>query len=382
MTRAIDWRSERRKFPIFETRNYCAAQCLGPCLEETYADLAAYVRSIGLRSRALPEWADRWRELHALTEDVLDAPRGTVFLADSATAAHAAFAAALQPEGKRSRIVISNSDFHSTRYLWTAQAKRGFDVVEVASKGVAHGDAATYLDAIDERTRVVALSLVSPRSGALLDAMAIVARAREVGALTILDAYQGMGIVPVAVREIGADAIVGGYHKWLSGAGMGLAFAYVSPDLTERLVPVYPGWLGSRDFLGFSEVYEPSPTATRFSQGTPAMEPVYSARAGLRWVLDVGIENLRARSLELTERVVRGAKAAGLALNTPSEPERRGGMVCLDIADATGIAAKLAEHAIDVDARPGAGLRIGPHPCAREEEIDRVIAVIAEASRR
>lgn len=376
-----DWRGSRERFPTLLERAYFASQSLGAYPREALDDLDAWRRSVRLRNRGIPEWAGRWAELHGLAEQLLDAPPGSVFFRDSATAVQAAVAASLEPTGARRRLVVATGDFHSSRYLWSAQALRGFEVVEVESNSEAHADAEPFLRAIDERVAVVAVSLVSPRSGALLDAAPIVEAAHRAGAVVVLDTFQAVGIVPVRVPELRADVLVGGFHKWVGGCGTGLAFGYVAPALCERLRPVYPGWMGHADLLGFRERYEPAAGAARLQQGMPAMEPVYTSRAGIRWVLEAGIDDIRARSVELCDRVARRALAAGLRVRTPLEAARRGGMICVDVPDAPAVVAALAEEGIDVDVRPGAGIRVGPHPCATPEECDLVVDRIAATCR-
>ncbi len=89
------------------------------------------------------------------------------------------------------------------------------------------------LDAIDETTAIVAFSHVLFRTSYIMDADAIVRRARQVGAMTMLDTYQSAGIIPVDVESLGVDFAVGGCLKWLCG-GPGNAFLYTRPDLLKR----------------------------------------------------------------------------------------------------------------------------------------------------
>ncbi len=373
----MDFTRERARFPILSERVYFAQQCLGATPAEMEADLGAYAASLARRSRALGEWAERWWEMHRLVESLLSAPPGSVFLRDSATAAQAAVASALDARPERSRVIVGTADFHSSRYLWRAQASRGFDVVEVQTLGAAADDAVRIASMIDEHTRVVALSLVSPRTGALLDTAPIVRAARRAGAIVVLDAYQAVGIVPVRVGELGAHVVVGGFHKWVGGGGTGLAFGYVEPSLLPQLRPAYPGWLAHRDLMGFCDDFEAAHTAEKLQQGMPAMEPVYSTRAGLEWILAHGIDPIRARSLELTDRILAAAEERRLPVITPRAAARRGGMVCIDVPDGKRLVAELAVDGIDIDARPGAGIRLGPHPAATFEQCDHVVERIA-----
>ncbi|MDI1449988.1 aminotransferase class V-fold PLP-dependent enzyme [Polyangium sp. 6x1] len=376
----IDFARERRRFPLLDERSYFACQCMGPYPSQMMDDLRAYERTLVLRSRAIPEWAGRWAEMHRLTEELVGAPQGSIFLRDSATAVQAAICAGIEPIGERSRILIGTGDFHSSRYVWAAQERRGFQVLDLPTKGPDALDAEAIAAQIDERVRVVALSLVSPRNGALLDARPIASAARRAGALLVLDVYQAIGVVPVSASELGAHVLVGGFHKWVGGGGTGLAFGYVEPGILDEITPAFPGWMAHRELLGFRDDFEPSATATKLEQGMPAMEPIYTSRAGIRWVLDVGVAALRERSLQLTERLLAHAEAAGLPLTTPRRADRRGGMVCLGVphGDAAAIVAALEQEGIDIDVRPGAGLRIGPHPCLEDDECDRLMARLTE----
>jgi kynureninase len=369
----------RARFPLLDERLYFASQCLGPMPAEALDDLDAYCRSLLQRKRAIAEWVDRLNEMTSLFEALLGAPKNSVALRDSATAAQAALAAAITPHGRRNRILLSSQDFHSTRYLWKAQVQRGFEVIELAPRDGGEITTAQYVEAIDDRTALVEAALVSPRSGALLDARAVIRAAHAQGALVVLDAYQAVGIVPVDVQSLDADAVVGGTHKWLGGGDMGLAFLYVRPSLAEGLTPAYPGWIGHASMLSFGDDYVPAVGARRFQQGSPAMAPIYLARAGVRFAIEAGVENLRARSLELTQRMIDRADSRGIRLRTPRRPEARGGMLCFDVPRCSEVEGRLADRGIDVDHRPGAGLRVAPHFCHRDDECDRVVDAIADA---
>src|SRR4030095_2561217 len=90
------------------------------------------------------------------------------------------------------------------------------------------------LDAIDEKTAVVAFSHVLFRTSYITDAAAIAARARDQGATVILDTYQSAGIIPVDVTALGVDFAVGGSGKWLCG-GPGDGGGVLRPRACERL---------------------------------------------------------------------------------------------------------------------------------------------------
>jgi kynureninase len=250
-------------------------------------------------------------------------------------------------------------------------------VIEVPSRDGMSFPVDDLIAAIDERTAIVAVPLVAYSNGALLQAEKLIAAAHKAGAVVVLDAYQAAGIVPIQVRALGVDALVSGTNKWLSSAGMGLAFLYVRADLANRLAPAYPGWFAHEDPLAFGEVFVAADGARRFEQGAPAVEAIYGARAGIRFALDVGVDAIRARSLELADYLITGVDKLGIPLATPRTHAERAGMVCLDIGDAEAMATALGEHGIDVDTRPGLGLRISCHPCNTKGDLDRLLAALS-----
>lgn len=372
-----EWSALRARVPIFGERVYLASHCLGPLPAETFRDLDEYAQTLRLRNRALEAWMERISEVRSLCEQVLHGAPGTVALGASSTQCHAQIASALRPRGERRVILGTDLDFPSVRYLWAAQAARGFEYRTVCSPDGVAMPTQQLIDAIDEHTAVVAVSVASYFNGAMLDLAPVIAAAHAHGACVVLDAFQAVGIVPLDVGALGVDFLVAGTHKWLCGGGTGLAFVYVRPDRAIELTPAYPGWLGHTAMADYAESYVPAVGARRFEQGTPAVEPVYTARAGLRLVLDAGVEALRARNLELSDRMLRGAEALGIAVDTPREHHARSGMLCLRVVDAKAVAGQLEARGFDVDTRPGSGLRASPHPLLTEDECDAFLHTLA-----
>jgi kynureninase len=116
----------------------------------------------------------------------------------------------------------------------------------------------------------------------------------------------------------------------------------------------------------------------RFMGGSPSIPALYAARSGYRIVRKVGVERIRARSQSLTERLIRGADLQGLTVNTPRDPQRRGGTVCLDFPGADLAHDLLIERDILIDYRPNCGIRVSPHFYNTEGECDAALEAIAE----
>ena len=87
----------------------------------------------------------------------------------------------------------------------------------------------------------------------------------------------------------------------------------------------------------------------------------YAARAGYRTVQEVGMETIRATSLEMTQRVIDIADGLDIPVRSPRRPELRGWTVTLGVANEQQVVAELISRGVIVDGRPGAGIRVGPH---------------------
>jgi selenocysteine lyase/cysteine desulfurase len=272
---------------------------------------------------------------------------------------------------ERNKVVMSELDFPTDGHVWLANAGRGVEIEWLRSPDGLTIPLEEYDRAIDERTAVVMVNRVLYRSSAIVDAKEVCRIARERGALSCLDDYHGIGIVPLDLHDIGADLYTAGVLKWLCG-GPGLAFLYVRRALIPTLEPAVTGWFATADPFSFDNQHlEYHATARRFEHGTPPA-PVYPiAEGGLEIVSEVTPERIRRRQGELTDRVIERADDLGLPVRTPRDRDARGGVVNVGVGpDAATICHRLLERDVCTDHR-GDGLRISPHFFNTEDDIDR-----------
>jgi kynureninase len=371
------WRSE---FPILETCTYLVSHSLGAMPRGAAASLQEYADTWATRGvRAWHEgWWEMGRTIGDLLAPIIGAPPGSIAMHQNVTVAQGIVGSAFAYDGPRRRIVLSELDFPTNIYLYGGFRRYGAEVVVVPSDDRVRGDLDRLLDAIDDRTVLVSLSLVLFRSSALQDAAAVIARAHHVGAHVVLDIYQAAGIVPVDVEALGVDFAVGGSVKWLCG-GPGAGYLYVRPDLAATIEPGLAGWAAHAAPFAFEAApirYAGPPD--RFQTGTPNVPALYAARAGYAIVNEIGVGAIRARSLTLTRRMIEHARAAGLPLNTPEEDRQRAGAIIIDIPDPARVADELIRRNVIVDARPGAGVRMAPHFYNTEAEIDHAMRTLVD----
>jgi kynureninase len=368
-----DLRDYRDRFPILAETTYLINHSLGAMPAEAESRLAEYARS--WKTRGVRAWEEGWWELPLTTGDqigrLIGAPPGTVSMHQNVTIAEAVVLSCFGFEGERRRIVYEEGNFPSVRYLY--QAARGAEVV------VAPDDEGV-VGAIDERTLLVPVTHVLFKTGEIQDVEAIVARAHEAGALVVLDAYQSVGTVPLDVTKLGVDFAVGGSVKWLCG-GPGAAWLYVRPELAETLEPALTGWQAHARPFAFEPEQDYAEGAARFLTGTPNVPALYAASAGYDVVEEVGVERIRARSVEQTSLLIELLEAAGFEVGSPRDPAQRGGTVVVKPPEFERVGRELTERTVICDWRPDVGIRLGPHFYNTDDELGFAVEQIAELSR-
>jgi kynureninase len=372
----------RREFPILERTTYLVSNSLG-AMPRTVADrLAQYVDDwAGLGVRA---WAKGWWEMPVVVGDeiapLIGAAAGEVVMIPNVTMAQATVLSSLDYPRARNRIVMTALDFPSVSYVYSSLATRlGAEIVVVppAADGLSV-DTERLLDAIDHRTRLVAISHVLFRSAYVVDVEAVCRKAHDVGALVSLDSFHAVGVIPVDVRAIRCDFLTGGVLKWLCG-GPGGCFLYVAPGVRESLEPAITGWQAHARPFAFEPEMEFATSAFRWLGGTPVIPALYAAAEGPRILRRAGIDAIRAKSVRQTSRLIELADARGYTIRAPRDAARRGGTVAVDVPHAFEVSQFLLARDILVDYRPGAGIRIAPHFYTSDDELEKVMNGIEEA---
>ncbi len=369
----------RPEFPILERTNYMISNSLGAMPRNVFGALHDYANIWA--TRGVRAWEERWwmlalevgNEIGAL----MNAPKDSVSVHQNVTTCQAVVASCFDFSGKRNKIVYSDLNFPSIMYFWEAQRPLGARVHMVKTDDGIHVPTDRLLDAIDEETLLVPISHVIFRSSYLQDARAIIEKAHKVGAHVVLDTYQSLGAVPVDVQSLNVDFCCGGVLKWLCG-GPGVAYLYVRPDLGKKLEPKFTGWFAHENSFEFSTGpirYTAPPL--RFMNGTTHIPALEACRPGLQIVTEVGVDKIREKSKRQTARLIELADRHGWRVNTPRDPERRGGTVSIDMPDSQAVSRQLLAREILVDWRPKAGVRFSPHFYNTDEEVDAAIAAVA-----
>ncbi len=350
----------RAEFPIFERQTYLNTCSLGPLSRRSRRLVQTFMDEWETRGAAA--WYDVWWErlgqLRGAYAAVIGAAPHEIALHASVSTATAVLAGVLDYT-RRPKIVTTSLDFPTVAYQWLARESRGIEVEIVESPDGVTIPLDRMVDAIDERTALVATSHVYFTTGAIQDLRALAEAAHRRGAYCYVDAYQSVGQIPVDVHDSGVDFLSAGGLKWLLG-GPGIVFLYVRDDLIHRFHPTVTGWFAHvrqfdfdpRELLWHDD-------ARRFEQGTPALAAVFAQLGGLEIVLEIGVNEIRAVTQTLTEDLISRARAAGFRPRVAADTAHRSAIVTLPHSDPSGAVRRLADARVVADARPG-HVRLSP----------------------
>lgn len=369
----------RSEFPLLETCVYLNSNSAGATPRGAKAALDEYWNTIERwRDEAWEGWLDDLRGHADEIAELIHAPAGSV-ICDANVSTLLSRVLSCFDYRERPRVVTSDREFPALPHILRAFGRYGAVPVTVPSRDGVEIDAGGLVQEIDERTQLVCVSHATFETGAVLNLEPIVRRAREVGALVAVDAYQSVGVVPLDVTASGVDFVLGGAHKWLCGSYES-AFLYVRPALLPQLRPAATGWIASADPMSFGPPTGWAAGIQRFASGTPAVLPSLFSRPGLAILRGIGVEEIRRRSLAQTDHIIERADEAGLAVATPRAHERRGGIVALRFPGDQAVARDLVASGFICSYR--GGLRIAPHFYNTDEEVDLFMDELVTRVRR
>ena len=287
--------------------------------------------------------------------------------------------------GPGDEVVITEMEHHSNIVPWqllcqrTGATLRWFGITDDGRLDLSNID-----DLINERTKVVSLVWVSNMLGTVNPVTEIAARAKQAGALTVVDASQAVPQLPVDVSTLGADLVAFTGHKLLGPTGIGVLWGRY--DLLAQLPPFLGGGEMIETVAMERSTYAPPPA--RFEAGTPPIAQAVGLGAAVDYLSAVGMDAVAAHEQEITAYALkRLAEVPGIRVLGPTEAVDRGGAVSFvvdgvhphdvsQVLDSRGIAVRAGHHcAKPAHARFGAqsSVRASVYLYTLEEEIDALV---------
>lgn len=271
-------------------------------------------------------------------------------------------------------VLVAEHEFPANVHPWRNLASRG-----VACRTVPERDGGRFLiedfiQRIDARTRLVAVSLVQYSTGFRMPVEELAQVCRERGILLCIDAIQALGAMPIDVAQLGCDFLTADGHKWLL-APEGFGILYVRKPLLDQMNDSMTGWVGRATPADYDHYDQPLVRAAkRFEEGSHCMSMAVAFEQSTALLLEVGLERIWNSIESLTDRLVDGIRELGFELISPRREGEKSGIVAfkLDGIDNKAWLRSLEEQNIFIASRRG-WLRVSPHFYNQPDQIDALL---------
>lgn len=369
-----------RLFPVLGHLTYLNTAWRGPISTPAAEAAKGYIDDLALRGvTGFDDWQKVWYAARDEFAAFVNAQPAEIQLLPNATEAFARIALGIDWRAG-DHAVVPARDYPGVARVLNDLARKGVELANVPTRPDGSVPAEDLIAAINPRTRLVAASHVDFRTGYRMDAAKLAAGCRARGALCALDSVQGVGSVPVDVKQWGVDFATFEGRKWLNGLDT-LGVLYVRAESLHALTPHTLGTYSVPSPYDFETPNQPlAQGAQRFQLGAPAMPQVYALRAALKLQLELGPARIIARVAELNHELRNMATRHGYGVIGNDWPaENQSGIVSIrregKLAD-VGLGAKLAAGKVAASARQGI-LRVSPHYYNDNADLKRLFEVLA-----
>jgi kynureninase len=224
---------------------------------------------------------------------------------------------------------------------------------------------------IQENPGIYCLSLVTYKSSFLYPIKELNEFAENNKSIIVWDCSHAIGVVDIDVKDSKTKAAIGCTYKFLNSGPGSPSFLYVSKDILNHLQNPIKGWFGHSKPFDFENKYKPADNINKFNAGTPSVLSLIPVNTGLDLVLEAGITNIRNKSIELGEYLI---KIINIELNkfdvkitSPIESKSRGSHITIQHNEAWKICKLLIKgdknrKRIIPDFRPENNIRLGFSP--------------------
>ena len=377
----------RKHFDLPEGVLYLDGNSLGPLAKGVPGRVAQLVQN-EWGHHLIGGWnAAGWVDLPARVGDrigrLIGASAGTVVMGDTLSIkVYQALASALELRPDRRVILSDSNNFPTDLYMaqgLIASLDKGHELKVAVPEDVE--------SLIDESVAVLMLTEVDYRTGRLHDMARLTAKAHAAGALVIWDLAHSAGAIAVDVKGADADFAVGCTYKYLNGGPGAPAFIYVAPRLADQARPALSGWFGHAAPFAFEPGYRPASGIERMRVGTPPVIALGALDAALDVWDGISMDQVRARSIELSEAFIAVVEAGcpTLELASPRDPWARGSQVSYFFEDGYAVIQALIAEGVIGDYRAPSIMRFGFTPLYLSlDDVRRAASILVDiiATRR
>lgn len=374
----IDWDSIRKNFPITENYayfNHAGVSPLSKRTMEAVEDYLAVITQHGITRKASGEFNKTIAKTRKGVAELINAEVEEIAFIKNTTQGILIAANGIDWRAG-DNVVTVGVEFPANIYPWLNLERLGVETKLVQEKN-ARIPLENIEELIDDRTRAVSISFVEFASGFRNDLEAIGQICRDKEIFFIVDGIQGLGALELDTKKCNIHIMSADGHKWLLGPE-GLGCFYCSKDVIDQIKLVNVGWnsvINESEYLDYNLTLRPD--AQRFEEGSLNIVGIYALGAAVAQILEIGVENIEARILGLTDFLIQRLQEKGYQIFSSLAPKERSGIVCFRSNRLSS--AELCRHLTDkkiIVADRAQSVRVSPHFYNSEEEIERMIEIL------
>jgi cysteine desulfurase / selenocysteine lyase len=368
----------RELFPVTRQRAYLNHAALGSLSTRTVQVLGEHLAQHSASgSEASPGWNTQRERTRAKMARWVGADPGEIAMVKNTPEAMSLVANGLRFQ-PGDRVIICDLEFPANASPWLGLARQGVETLVIPSEG-GRVPEERIIDAIDDRTRLVALSWVQFSTGYRSDLRTIARACHARGALLAVDVMQGLGALAFDVRDLDVDFFGAASHKWLLGPAA-IGWFFCRRELLERVEVTVLGqgnYQRGPDTSWLDYELPLWPDARRFEPGIANSLCVAGLEATLDLLAEVGIERIQGQVQYLSDRAAAGVVEKGYILAAPRDGDHWSGVVSFrsDRTPSAELFRRLEQHHVVVSLREGM-IRVSPHFYNNEADIDRLLAAL------
>ena len=267
-------------------------------------------------------------------------------------------------------VVVPHTEFVANVYVWRNLERKGVTVRFVPDRA-GRIDPADVEAAMDERTRLLAVSFVEFQTGFRNDLAALKEICHRRGIPICVDAIQGLGVLALDAAALDLDFVAAGAQKFLLGP-LGVGFLYVRPDWLSRLDRVITGWRATLDPDNYFDYGQPfREDALRYEEGALPEALIVAWNQSLRLLEEIGPATVEAHVRRLTDRLLEGIKRLGYEIITPHRTWReRSAIVSFRPRKPAAALVQALEEAGFIVSERGGAVRVSVHGYNTLDEVD------------
>jgi selenocysteine lyase/cysteine desulfurase len=339
----------RREFPAAENMVYLDSGFQTPLCRPVKDAYERFLREALETAGPKQVWLNRLEETRAKVAAFLGAgPHEIAFTKNTSESMN--IAANALPLRAGDKVLMVQGDHPNNAYAFLNLRKKGVVVEFVPMTDVVNAE--SFLPHLDDKTRAISMSHVTFHAGHRFDIASVGRLCAEKGLTFVVDAMQGIGVVPIDAKATGAAFLGSGTHKGLL-VPQGLGLLYWNSALTE-LEPSYLATISlaepPSDFIAQPDNMALAPTSGRFELGNFNLPAIQALGAAIDFINGIGIENIQNHCFDLGDYLIERLDRLDVGLVGPRQRQHRSPHIY--------VIALPAEHWLEYFAQ--SGIRVSP----------------------